>query len=199
MNSNFKKYVGEGLLIVFSVLFALFINKSFEDYQVNQKQVIARESILKELYRNQSIMNKWKEKHIEIRDRISSVVEGKADSLKIELNNYDYFNLGVLTNHESLIDAILTDTAWESAKTTGIINEFDYETIQKLTHVYSMQEVLTERTIINILNYYFDAESHELNNLDRILLQFQLRFWELTGQEELMTTLYDDAIKHMEK
>lgn len=199
MKSNIKKYLGEGLLIVFSVLFALFINKSFDDYRINRKKTIAEESIIKELYRNQSILSSWKDKHIEIRNRISNVIEGQADSLKMELKKNNYLNLGVLTNNESLIDAILTNTAWESAKTTGIITEFDYETIQKLTHVYAMQDVLTEQTIMKILDYYFDSESHDLKNLDKILVQFQLRFWELTGQEELMTNLYDDAIKQIEK
>lgn len=199
MKSNIKKHIGDGLLIVFSVLFALLINKSFENHQINKKKEIAKESIIKELYRNQSILSNWKDRHIEIRNRITNVIEGQADSIKTELKKHDYLNLGVLTNNESLIDAILTNTAWESAKTTGIITEFDYETIQKLTHVYSMQEILTERTIMNILNYYFDIESHDLENLDKTLIQFQLRFWELTGQEELMITLFDDAIEQIKK
>ncbi|WP_075341912.1 hypothetical protein [Tenacibaculum agarivorans] len=199
MKSNIKKYFGEGLLIVFSVLFALFINKSFENRQVNQKKKIAKESILIELYTNQSILRNWKEKHTAIKNRITHVIDGQADSIKTELTKYDYLNLGVLTNNEPLINAILTNTAWESAKTTGIITEFDYETIQKLTHVYTMQEVLAERTIMNILDYYFDTASHDMNNLNKVLTQFQLRFWELTGQEELMITLYKDAIQQIEK
>ncbi len=199
MKVNFKKYFGEGLLIVFSVLFALFINKTFEDYKVNQQKQIAKESIIKELYRNQAILKNWKKSHIEIRDRISSILRGEADSIKTELQKYDYLNLGILTNNESLIDAIITDTAWESAKTTGIITEFDYETIQKLTYVYSMQKVVKDRTIMSILNYYFTTESHDIKNLDKILIQFQLRFQELTGQEALMMNLYKDAIKQLEK
>ena len=87
MKSNLKKYLGEGLLIVFSVLFALFINKAFEDYKTNQKVTIAKESITKELYRNQAIINRWKEKHITIENRISGMIENKEDSLNVELKN----------------------------------------------------------------------------------------------------------------
>ena len=162
---NTKKYFSEGLLIVFSVLFALFINKLFDDYKTNKKKTIAIESIQKELYRNSSILGNWKEQHIKIRNRITEIVEGRNDSLKTELLKYEFLNLGVLTNNESLIDAILTNTAWESAKSTGIISEFDFETTQKLTHVYSMQEVLTDRTIAKILDYYFDTEyTHYLDD-----------------------------------
>ena len=134
---------------------------------------------------------------MEIRNRITEIIEGQNDSLKTELLKYEFLNLGVLTNNESLIDAILTNTAWESAKSTGIISEFDFESTQKLTHIYSMQEVLTERTIAKILDYYFDTNAHNMENIDQILIQFQLRFWELTGQEELMDNLYKEAIKKM--
>lgn len=41
---NAKKYLYEGLLIVFSVLFALFINKAFDHYKTNSKKKVAIES-----------------------------------------------------------------------------------------------------------------------------------------------------------
>jgi len=39
-NTNFKKYIIEGLLIVFSVLFALAINKLAENYQTEKKRIL---------------------------------------------------------------------------------------------------------------------------------------------------------------
>lgn len=194
-----KKYIGEGLLIVFSVLFALLINKLFEDYKTNKEKTIAIESIQKELYRNSAIINNWKEKHLKIRDRITEIIEGRNDSLKTELLKYNFLNLSVLTMGENLIDAIVTNTAWESAKSTGIISEFDFATTQKLTFVYSMQDVLTERSTIKILDYYFDTNSHNMESIDQTLIQFQLRFQELTGQEELITNLYKEAINELNK
>ncbi len=196
---NLKKYLAESLLIVFSVLFALFINKLFDDYKTNEKKTTALESIEKELYRNSVILSDWKEHHIKIRNRITEIVEGRNDSLKTELLKYEFLNIGVLTNNKSLIDDILTNTAWESAKSTGIISEFDFETTQKLTHVYSMQEVLTERTMTNITDFYFDTNAHNMENIDQTLIQFQLRFWELTGQEGLITNLYNEAISQIKK
>ena len=198
MKSNIKKYLGEGLLIIFSVLFALFINKTFEDYKTRQERDIAKASIIKELQDNQAILKNWKEKHIEIRNRITEMIAGKNDSLKSELKKYSYLNLGLFTNNESLIDAILMSTAWESARTTGIISEFDYKTIQKLTQVYTMQEILADKTLMKILDYYFNTESHDIQNIDKILVQFQLRFWELTGQEELLTLLYAEALGELD-
>ena len=193
-----KKLIAEGLLIVFSVLFALLIDKLFDDYKTVQKKSIAIESIHKELSQNAVILDEWRQHHLKIRDRVSEMAQGRNDSLKNELLKYDFFNLAVLTDNQSLIDAILTDTAWESAKSTGIISEFEFETTQSLTQVYSMQKELTQNTMAKILDYYFDSSAHDMEQLDQILIQFQLRFWELTGQEILLTELYKTAILQLE-
>jgi hypothetical protein len=163
-----------------------------------QKKEVAIESIKKELNRNALIVKDWKARHIIIRDRIVSINNGDLDSIKSELLQNKYFDLGVLTNQESLIDNTLTKTAWESAKSTGIIAEFDFNTIEILTQVYSLQDLITDKTIGELLNVIFDIETHNLDNLDQTLIQFQLRFWELTGQEELMVYLYEDSLKKIE-
>ncbi len=55
-----KKYLAEGLLIVFSVLFALFINKSFDDYKTRKQKDIVLESIQNELESNAKILKTGK-------------------------------------------------------------------------------------------------------------------------------------------
>ncbi len=182
------------MLIVFSVLFALFINKMAADARENKDVRIAKESIRQELEQNAWVLKRWKKQHIEIRNRLTGILEGKNDSLKNELLQYEFLNLGVLTGNQSLMDAFLTDTAWESAKTTGILSAFDFETTQQLTRVYTLQRVLTTRTLSQILDLYFDRSAHDMADLNQTLIQFQLRFWELTGQEELMVQLFDEAL-----
>jgi hypothetical protein len=197
MPAGIKKYLAESVLIVFSVLFALFINQQFDEYQTHKRKNEALESIRKELYRNQAIVSSWKDKHQAILVRIASVLDGENDSLEQALLQEKYLDIGLLTNQESIIDAVLTSTAWEAANATGIISEFNFNTTQKLTHVYSMQDVMVNRTMGKIVDYYFDSSSHDLNRLEPILLQFQLRFWELTGQEVLMEELYAAAIDEL--
>ncbi len=191
---NIKKYVAESLLIIFSVLFALFINKLFDDHKTEQRKLIALESIQKELSRNNDILSEWKTHHIAIRDRIKALVQEQNDSLKEVLSASNYLDLGLLTDQQPLINDILSNTAWESAKTTGIIEAFNFEQIELLTKVYTMQETLTNKTLMNILDLYFSADTHSMKNLDTTLILFQLYFWELTGQEELMNYLYGEAL-----
>ncbi|WP_421889895.1 hypothetical protein [Marinoscillum sp.] len=192
-----KKYFADGLLIVFSVLFALLINKLYTDYQTNQKKEFALKSIKQELEQNLTIVQTWKERHSAIRNRLSDLNEGKTDTLKQQLQQYPFFNFGVLTDGQSLINEIMINTAWETSKTTGIISEFDFKTTEKLTYVYLMQEVITDRTISNILDLYFDMETHKMENLGPVLIQFELYFGELVGQEYLLEHLYEDAISQL--
>lgn len=51
---SYKRLFAEGILIVFSVLFALFINQMAEDYQTDQRRKIALSSVQKELEQNQT-------------------------------------------------------------------------------------------------------------------------------------------------
>ncbi len=193
-----KKRIADGLLIVFSVLFALAINKLSDNYKTKQRKEIALESIKKELHQNADIVAKWNEKHQRILKRISEISSGKNDSIKNELLQEKFLDLGLLTGGESLINELTTSTAWETAISTGIISEVDFETTQKLTYAYSLQKIITEKSVQEILDIYFALETHKKENLDIVLIQFQLRFGELVGQERSLKHLYQKAIEQIE-
>ena len=97
-----------------------------------------------------------------------------------------------------MADSMLSMTAWESAKSAGIVAEFDFETTRKITDTYALQQIITERTFTQIIDYYFDSDAHDMANLDRVLLQFKLRFNELTSQEWMLARLYKDARMHLQ-
>lgn len=191
---SIKKYLAEGLLIVFSVLFALFINNMAESWQTKKRRNIALESITKELQRNKGVLGHWQIKHSEMFNRIEAIVAGKEDSLLNALSDNDFLDISLITGGQSLVDAFITNTAWETAKTTGILEEFDFETTQKLTLVYAMQDILMDQTLRNILNFYFNLDTHKRANRKAVLIQFQLRFQEMIGQENMLEQLYQEAL-----
>ncbi|MGB0892589.1 MAG: hypothetical protein ACPGUU_09575 [Flavobacteriaceae bacterium] len=199
MKKGLKKYFSEGVLIVFSVLFALFINRMSENYSTQERKKVAIENIKKELKNNYNILKGWQKNHTLMNANISKIVEGKNDSLKEQLNKGNYLNFGLLTNGKSLINSVLSDTAWETAKATNIISEFDFNTIQKLTQTYKMQHVLSEKTILNITNLFFSSEAHQMDKLDNTLLQFSLRFNELVGQEQTLDYMYKNTLEFLNK
>jgi len=196
-NKSYRKYFTDGLLIVFSVLFALFINKLAENYETQQKKDLAILSIKKELRQNYRIIEKWNLKHIEISKRINNIIIGKEDSLKTELIKNKHFNFGIISNNENIVSEMPSNTAWETSKTIGIVSEFDFNTNQKLSKAYKLQQLVTEKTLMGIIDLIFNMKSNEIEQFYAILNQYQLRFREIVGQETGLKFYYKDAIENI--
>lgn len=196
------KYFYEGLLIVFSVLFALFINKLYEDHKLEKDKKTALLAIESEIQRNQKVLSGWLDSHDLIKTRLQAMVmetgDGMAqkDSLRVLMHQYDFFNLNFLTD-KNLVADMPQNTAWETAKNTGITSEFSFGEMELFTNVYGLQQTMVDQTLHRLLNIYFSREAHEPKNFDDTILQFLLCFHELTGQERLMSELYDKALNQM--
>ena len=179
---RFSHYILEAFLIVFSVLFALFIENYVAEHKRQKEKTIALVKIRQEIERNSKILADWRPHHQKIHSLLRRSSLTGYDSLKTILSKYDYFNIGVLSS-EPLANAVLTTTAWESARSTGIISEFDFELVEELTQLYSLQTTLMEGSFKGVVMFFFDRETHDPANLNATLRQFELRFKELTGQD----------------
>ncbi|NGP89928.1 hypothetical protein [Fodinibius halophilus] len=193
-SKKWKNYLFEGTLIVFSVMLALFLNQVVQNIETSRQKEKAINKITAELERNLSVLENWLTVHDRIRIRTEQIVAGESDSLKQQLIAQPFFNLQILTDDRSFIDSNLSSTAWETAKSTDIVNEFNFETVETLTGVYALQDVIFNQTIQDISKIFFERETHNLENIDATLIQFQLRFSELVGQERLLIEYYREVI-----
>ena len=109
-----------------------------------------------------------------------------------------FLDFGLLTNSGEFINKMLNQTAWETTKTTAIITELDFLLVEKLTKTYELQKRIINNTINDITNLYYSSESHDLNNIDKTVLLFSLRFNQLTGQQSLLAEYYEDSLKLLE-
>jgi hypothetical protein len=194
-----RKYLSEGFLIIFSVLLALFLNKLFENYKINKQAEIARQSIVRELKQNALIAQSLQQRHSGILKRVAGLRSGEYDSLKQELLKNDFLNIPILTDNQTIIDDLLLSTAWETARSTGIISEFSYTEVEALTRVYALQNIVLNQTLYHIIDMIFQPDTHEMKNIDKTLLQFELRFRELAGQENLLNELFKEALAKVDK
>lgn len=191
----FGKHLREGVLIIFSVLFALFINKTAENHKTTQKKEMAIESIHKELYRNYWTIKRWNKQHAAIIEKLDSLSSGLKPELEQALKQSDFFNMSLLLDNGGLINSLLISSAWEAAKETGIFSEFNYELLQSITKAYDFQKALTEETVPKIMDTYFSKDSHRMEEIDLTLKLFQLQVYQLYGQESLLLSFYDESIK----
>jgi hypothetical protein len=183
---KFNKYIVDAFLIIFSVLFALMLNKSFEAYQIRKQARAAHEAIQKELLANESIVNALLETHLSILNTVDSLIAGKNDSLHRAIAGSKYFDVWMLTSNKSIIPAFPSATAWETARSTGIISEFDYSEVVELTRIYTQQEIIYNGTLKSIVDLIFERETNDLKELDATLFQLSIRFKEMSLQERTL-------------
>ncbi|MCE7993340.1 MAG: hypothetical protein HEP71_15245 [Roseivirga sp.] len=184
-----KRLTREGLMIVFSVLFALFISQLVDDNKTRRQKDQALDHIFKELETNKGTLERWIAKHGKIESDISRMIEDPNDSMRLVLTQSPRLDFGVITS--TFIDALLGDTAWEAAKSTQIISEFDFNLVEDLTRIYGLQKIIMNNTVEKFSDVYFDRASHEPANLESTLIQLQLVMNEIVGQEGTLIYLLE--------
>ena len=192
--ADFKKYLGEGLLIVFSVLFALFINKTYEDAKINKDKNNALKQIKAELLDNQKILKQWTVDHNAIALNINKLIGNKNDSIQIVAGNKGYLPVQLVFDGKSLIDKPLSNSAWSSAQSIGIITEFDFKALQDMSQVYELQQYITE-TSINKIGERLFLKYNDVENAKNFLIELKIRFHNLQSQESRLRYLYKKTIK----
>lgn len=193
-----KDYAFEGSLIVMSVLLALFLSQVAETNRTKRLKKEALANIEAELERNLEVVEGWMALHETVNHRLDGVISGQDKDRRQVLASGNYFEVGVLTDGQPIIDANLSSTAWETAQSTRIVAEFDFETVQTLTSVYSLQAVLMDTTLPKFIEIYFDRRTHDLDNLESTLIQFKLAVSELLGQERMLAQTYREVIESLD-
>ena len=191
---NLKKYLGEGVLIVFSVLFALFINKTSEEAKTKRDRNNAIEQIKTEFSDNKKILGIWMANHNAVLENLNNLIEQKNDSIQILAKNKGFLPIQIILDNKNLVDQPLSNSAWSSAQSIGIISEFDFKTLQHISETYKLQQLIMDSSIEKIAERLI-LKSNDVGNTRAILLEFRLRFQNLLGQEYRLSDLYQETIK----
>lgn len=190
-----KKLFIEGLLIVFSVLFALFISQMVENQKARAQKEQALDYIYQELESNRGVLKRWVWKHGKIRDNLRQMVSDPDDSLRQILRSSETLDFGVISGGESLIDALLTETAWEAAKSTKVVSDFDFDLVQEFTRIYGLQKILMEGSSSKFFEVYMDRKSHQIEYLATTLIQLNLVIEEMVVQEQILLLMIDEILE----
>lgn len=192
------KYLIEAGLIVFSVLFALYINGWSDNQQTKRRVSQSLANITQEIKDNRWVVNQWYETHTAIEARIDSLLNGDLPELQAALEEKSFLAGPVLTGGRSIISVMMTSAAWETAKNTGLGSHFDLATMQQLTRVYAFQHIITDNTVVSITSFYFSKEAHQMDELPANLIQLLLLLNELISQEKTLMTMYDNILITLE-
>jgi len=119
---------------------------------------------------------------IKLKNKYSGFIEIR-DSTIIQNDNYRY---NVAYKFELNLDD-LQNIAWETSKMSDITNEFNYDCLQALVKIYSLQEIFINEQQ-EILSYFVNAEHNKLLSALRIVQQLKTQLVNVMaeGQNQIM-------------
>jgi hypothetical protein len=163
---DWKEYLGESLLIIFSVFLALFvteyINKLHE--KANTRDLL--KNIVSELKHNKKAIEEMQVYNMHVLGKIDSVLMSKEAQTKIVSN--DEFNLDIIAP-QGVLYRYLDLEAWTVAKDNNIMSKIDIETISAITKLYEDQGriVKVEDEIAKVI---FDRASRDQKQVHLTLI-----------------------------
>ena len=185
----------ESALIVFSVLFALYVNRWAENQRTERQKDIALSRIVQELEGNRVIIEKALQTHRDVVANLRKASADENDSLRFYLVRDRHFSGKVfqfLANGKSFYKQFPSSTSWSSAKSTGIIAEFDYPVLEALTKVYDTQAFFMQETLPTIAqSLYVPVSDNELDTINPL----NLRMNELIAQEATTLDRINEALE----
>lgn len=182
----------EGGLIVFSVLFALFIDRIAEDAKTGRQKKAALARIHDELQRNDTLLGELIQLHDVVIKNLNAAVANGSDTIRRRIARDGYLDYRLLANGRSLFPRYPSGTAWEAAKSTTIIAEFDYLTIEACAAVYTAQDVIVNRTLVKIADELFEIDNTQP---DKKLIKLRLEFEEILAQEKTLKYIMKNALE----
>lgn len=181
----------ESGLIVFSVLFALFIDRMATNAKTNEQKKTALARIQQEVLENEKLIKELITLHDSVIQNLNAAIGSQNNTVRQQIARDGYLDYRLLANGNSLFPRYPTSTAWEAAKSTGIISEFDYETIEACEGVYKLQEIIVTNTLPKIVEDLFNLDSAQMQPK---LIKFRSKFEEIRRQEKTLQRLLREAI-----
>ncbi len=191
---GFKTRIIDALLIVFSVLFALFLNNWSESRKQHKKMMEIRENLLEEISTNLEMVKSWKDHHLYLGKRLDSLQMGKLPKIYEVLHKDRYQGSFALFKNQPLIEQLPNEAAWNGASATGIVSEMNFDEIILFSNCYNLQKEIIDVSIRRILDMFFDAEKMENMSTENLITQYKMSFHELISQEYALIEMYEKAL-----
>jgi len=133
---DWKEYLGEALLIIFSVLLALIVTEYISSLREKENTRDILKNISAELTHNKKAIHEMNEYNLQVLNKIDSALVNKK--LQDELISNNEFHLKEIAP-QGVLYRYLDNEAWTIAKNNNVMSKVDGETIAMLTKVYEDQ------------------------------------------------------------
>ena len=191
----FPKVLFESVLIIFSVLIALFLNEVHTQKKLEQERIRALQLIKAELNYNKALLEKWHPYHLSVLSNFETVMASPPSPLKDFKRREFFFEL----MPDGLVQDSLRNSTWSALKQSSITSHMRLETISAISTSYKMQNQSVEKSILGLFDMFVSRETMRKANLDETLDLMKKLVQELVAQEQFMIEHYKQSIAVIDK
>jgi hypothetical protein len=172
---DWKEYLGESFLIIFSVLLALGITEIIGKIHEKESTKTILKSVADELRNNKKALGEMQDYNLKVFAKIDSALNDKKIQKRLVSN--DEFHLDVIAP-DGIQFRYLENAAWTVAKNNNIMSKIDIESISILSRVYGDQDRIA-KVEDEVAKVIFDRVSRDPKQIRRtlILIKDNYRGW----------------------
>jgi len=189
------EYIFQALIIIFSVLFALFLN----EYRGNQKAERELDKIVfnikSEVAGNSEVLKEVIPYHNNILLKLNSVI-ANPDYLKSIMTPAGV-NLREIVKND-ILQKIVVKAAWDTAKLNGSMSGIETDKLMLMAKVYNQLE-LTFQPVYAIVEMIYSREFLQQEKALENLLIIRGQLCELAGREQSLQRFYNELQQALEK
>ncbi|SRR5258706_12213649 len=195
---TWKEYLGESLLIVFSVAFALVVTEAFNKLHEKQHTKEVLHQLREELIANKKSETEQYTYHLQVLKKIDSALNNPDIAKKFITGGKVDLNIITPPPHGLLLHD-LNDVAWQVAKQNNIFSKLDLDTYSLLTDIYNNQDRITksEGEIARVL-LAWESRKPENLRITLILVHDNYQGWAI-GRAPGLLNLYQRAIDKLSR
>lgn len=198
MKKPISYFLGEGVLIVFSILLALGVNEWRVRASAAADERAAAANILTELTENREILDGIPEYHKEIGDALFQLVEElQREGVEETRTPVEIFSSLEMLRPSIIISRFPQDVSWQLAKERGVASRFDYETARALSLTYEGQRDGVAVLYGDIADLLSSSEMFIAKDQAAALAPLAASFSEAASREQLLVHLLDRNIELM--
>ena len=193
---DWKEYLGESLLIIFSVILALGLTEYFTSLHEKENTRTILKSIVAELKHNKTSIQEMHQYNLQVLSKIDSVIADKK--LQNDFVSNNELHLKVIAPY-GVLYRYLDNNAWTIAKSNNVITKIDMETVALLTKVYNDQEEIMMKLENEVAKVIFDRASRDPKQvgITLILIRDIYHAWAVDRTEGLLQQI-DSTIKKVD-
>lgn len=192
---DFTRYTLEAVLIVFSVLLALYLDNVFEDRREARNIDELVSHIADEMQSNLAIVDEWLPYHRSVIEEIDRYLA--SDELRHDLLTADGIDYGRLMER-GLIQDFYSTSSWRIAQQSDVTARIDFDVTYAISKAYLSQQNV-DVTLGRFSDFVFDRQTHDPEQLLVSLRIVRNLLQELAGQQNVLQHNYREALQAVDR